>query len=135
MSTPYELYSEYRDLSVDLADGTVVSGLDVHEYRNASLSGDLGVSAGLDEAFAKLSAAVRKNGKRTKQGEYLITLPEAERNACPLFQKIERAKLGPDLQRPFVGKGSPDEIRQALRLAVHFELAEPYRYSLQAYCD
>src|SRR5204862_3054163 len=72
---------------------------------------------------------------KSKHGEYVITLPEADRTSCPLFPKIERVKLWPDLQRPYVGKGSPEEIRQALRVAVHFELVEPYAFSLQAYCD
>jgi len=135
MKTPYDLYREYRNLSVDLPDGTTVCGLDVHEYRNASLQGDLGVEAGLGQAFAELSASVRKHGKRSKHGEYLIILEESERDAGPLFPKIARTRLWPDLQRPFVGKGSPEEIRQALRLAVHFELVEPYQFTLQDYCD
>jgi hypothetical protein len=134
MKTPYDLYHEYRTLSVDLPDGTVVSGIDVHEYRNASLQGDLGVQAGLDDGFKPLSEAVRKHGKRSKHGEYVISLPEADRDACPLFPKIARVKLWPDLQRPFVGKGSPEEVRQVVRLAVHFELVEPYQHALQQYC-
>ena len=40
-----------------------------------------------------------------------------------------------DLLRVFVGKGSPDEIQLALRLAIYYGLVQPTLGALQTYCN
>jgi hypothetical protein len=132
--TPKQLYDTYRSLSVDLADGTTVFGLDIHKYRiNTSATGLTGTGPG-QEAYDKLKAKVVKAAKKTKTNGYLLD-ETVETNSCPLLRNIERIQLFPDLWRPFVGKGSPEEIRQALRLAVFFGLVGRTKGELQAYCD
>ena len=132
--TPYGLFQTYRSLAVDLPDGSVVYGLDIHKYRNNSNSGGIsGTGSGL-AAYDKIKANVVRIGKREKTGGYALDVTQ-ERDSCPLARKIERVQLFPDVWRVFVGKGSPEEIRQALRLAVFFELASPDKAALQSYCD
>src|SRR5438128_1179041 len=69
--TPYEYYNQYRNMTVSLTDGTKVFGVDVHEYKNAkgfwttagsSMSADFQVDHGMNDAWPKLWAAIKKNG-------------------------------------------------------------------------
>src|ERR1017187_4637434 len=134
--TPYELYQTYRNLSVDLHDGRTIYGLDIHKYRNNSNSGGISGTGAGHAAYEKLKAKVAKAGKKEKLGGYVLDETDEEgASACLMFRKIERVRVFPDLWRVFVGKGSPEEIRQALRLAVFFKLVASDKGALQSYCD
>jgi hypothetical protein len=72
MSSAYSFYSTYRNLDVPLANGLVVSGLDVHEYRNARTyfakrapggkpaRNDFDVFDGMDRGWYPLWARLKK---------------------------------------------------------------------------
>jgi hypothetical protein len=134
--TPHELYQTYRNLNVDLPDGRTIFGLDIHKYRINTPDGGpvIGTVDGLS-AYHDLLAKVAKSGvKRTSKLYSLDVTDDAATQSCSLFRKIEWIDTTA-LQRPFVGKGSPEEIRQALRLAVFFKLVGSTKSELQSYCD
>jgi hypothetical protein len=136
--TPLEYWSWYRHLDVELPGGDRVFGIDVHEYRNAGdyykgtseVSADHEVTAGLDVAWPALKRAIRRNGKSVGAGKYEVRL----RLPCDRGATTETVELRSLLQ-PYHGKGSPEEIRQALRLATAFELVEPTVGALNTYCS
>jgi len=134
--TPYELYQTYRSLSVPLTDGTTIFNLDIHEYRNHEMSGDFSTASGLKE-YEKLKTAVEKNCKKLGTGKYQFN--EAWKKTTGSWTttvfKANVITIWPDLIRPFLGKGTPEDIRFVLRLAIHFELLKPIKSQMQRYCD
>jgi hypothetical protein len=132
MLTPFGFYSVYRDLDVALANGLHVYGLDVHEYRNARTywakrapgaappaRNDWDIFDGMNGGWYPLwsliqKATIKKVGKRGLVVAAQVSDPVADPG--PVIQ-IEEIEDWYDLLRVFEGKGSPDAIRQALRLA------------------
>lgn len=136
--SPYDLFYEYRNLSVMLSDFKTVYGIDVHEYRNADLGGDFSVEDG-KEAYKKLQEQIGKSGQPAGYKRYLINYPVISRKEydktpyVPVWQ--EYAVTFPDLYEVYLGKGSLSQIKQALRLAVAFGLVKDNKTDLQKYCD
>lgn len=133
--TPKSLYDNYRNLDVTLIDGVTIYGIDIHEYRNNELDGGLGCGEG-NKAYETLKQKVVKHGIKYSSQLYELNYPIEN------YPKTENAVIPydyvikwPDLIRPYVGKGSPDEIRLALRLAVGFGLVKDTKAAIQDYCD
>jgi hypothetical protein len=136
--TPYELFSKYRNLDVRLSDYRMIYGLDIHEYRNASLGGDFSVAGG-EKAFKDLQKKIGEFGQPAGYKRYLINYPiiskkeYAKTPYVPAWQ--EYVVTYPDLYEVYMGKGSLVQIEQALRLAVAFGLVKDNKSDLQRYCD
>jgi hypothetical protein len=139
--TPHQYYNSYRHLFVDLIGGRKVYDVDIHEYRNArdqfqggnEISTDHDVTIGV-AAWTELSRLVRRHGRRVRQGVYWLWLPLAtDANPEPNPQYLEEVEL-PRLYAVYLGKGSPELINQALRLAAAFGLVQPDTASMSAYC-
>lgn len=134
--TPVGLHDEYRDLYVDLMDGQLIEGLDIHEYRNHELKGGFSTESGM-AAYELVKAKVVKHLKHVGTHLYRFTFEQTTK-FIGYTKTIYGAKIiitWPDLIRPFLGKGTPDDIRTAIQLAVHFELLEPSKNAIQRYCD
>jgi hypothetical protein len=137
--TPHDLYKTYRHLDVDLLDGQWIIGIDIHEYRNNRddyLQGEFSTAAGT-AAYNELVTQVQKHCECIGQGKYRFLYSESQvqkRRWVVTYSKVHVITTWPDLQRPYVGKGTPDDIRMALRLAVHYELLKPTRPDIQNYC-
>jgi hypothetical protein len=134
--TPGELYNDYRDLHVDLLEGRFLMGIDVHEYRNHSLDGEFSTAHGV-EAYSELVKKIQKHCKKIGQGKYRFVHAESTlKNGYVLtYAKVDVITTWPDLMRPYIGKGTPDDIRMVLRLAVHYDLLTPTISEVQKYCD
>lgn len=136
--TPYDLYYDYRNLYVMLDDFRAVYGIDIHEYRNASLGGDFSVSEG-EKAFKELQKKIGEYGQPAGYKKYLMSYPLISKKEfskmpyVPAWQ--EYVVTYPDLYEVYMGKGSVDQIKQALRLAVAFGLVKDNKTDLQRYCD
>src|SRR6266496_690721 len=140
--SPYELYRKYRNLSVGLHDGTTVS-VDIHKYRENGAENPQHDTVAGKMAFSKLKEKIVQYYEPARTGGFVLNKKPGNNHVleltddggknCPLFPKIERVQLSPDLLGVFLGKGSPDEICQALRLAVFFGLT--LKENVQGYCD
>jgi hypothetical protein len=139
--TPLQYYNEYRHLHVDLVGGRKVYDIDIHEYRNArdhvqgtsEIAADHDVTIGV-EAWEQLSRLIRRHGQRVRQGVYWLWLPLAtDDNPNPNPQWLEEVET-PRLYGVFLGKGSPELINQALRLAAAFGIVQPDTASMNAWC-
>jgi hypothetical protein len=158
--TPKSLHDIYRNLNVATVDGEVVQGIDVHEYRwnkSGETDATMNCIAGIAHFTSALKPKIRKNGKAAAGGEYDVKLTWAgtpipqpwsfstRRPACflefedmgkPQEQSVTERVNVPALTECFYGKGSPDAIREVLRLAAAFNLfGKPYKGSMNAYCD
>ena len=135
-TTPGGLYRTYRSLDIPLVDGTKIYGIDVHEYRNHDLGGDFSTAAGL-EAFEQLKSVVTKKCKSIGGKSYRFVYSDDDQ-VNGWKRTVYRADIittWPDMMRPFLGKGSPDEIRMVIRLAIHFGLLAKTASAVQEYCD
>jgi hypothetical protein len=110
--TPGDLYNEYRHLCVDLLDGRFLMGIDVHEYRHHELSGEFSTVHGV-EAYNELLRKLQKQCKKIGQGKYRFVHVESDvKNGYVLtYAKVDVITTWPDLMRPYIGKGTPDDIR------------------------
>lgn len=134
-NTPQDLYLEYRNLDVLLANGQKIYGIDVHEYRNYSKTGDIGCSSG-KEAYAQLEAKIKAHGTIIGNNTYEIKYPiEGYPNTNAPGIHGEHVTTMFPLWRVFIGKGSPTHIQQAVRLAVAFGLIEGTQAAIQDYCN
>jgi hypothetical protein len=156
MTTPDDLYWDYRALAVDLPDGTSVAGIDVHGYRNAAdyawktpdgkdgigggnkpgpgtISSQFDIDKGLDVAYAALRNKIRQYGTSLGTNMYRIDFPLP--GVAVGARQADIVTLWPDMGRPYFGKGDPDLVAEALRLAAAFGLVEPTRAAMQAYAD
>lgn len=140
--TPLAFYWEYRDLFVTTLDGITHFGIDVHEYRNAKdyyqgttdISADHDIEAGMDIAYAALSRKIRKHGTKISRGTYRLRFPiEGLTGAAGTVVHEEIVKTT-EIVQVYHGKGSPDQIRQALRLAAAFGLVASTAAAMNAYC-
>ncbi len=139
VGTPLSLYSAYRNINVRLLGHDLILAIDVHEYRNNELGGSFSTAAGKLEHI-KLKEKIRAYGNNLGGGLYEIYYPllkGADRKKNPQTEITDFLLI--DLNFPlynvFVGKGSPKEIADALKLVVAFGFAEPNFHSIQAYCD
>lgn len=134
--TPGGLYNEYRHLSVDLLEGRVLMGIDVHEYRNHELGGEFSTAHGV-EAYNALLQKVQKHCKKIGQGKYQFVHQESNvyNGYVVTYAKVHVITTWPDLMRPYIGKGTPDDIRMVLRLAVHYNLLTSTVAEIQKFCD
>lgn len=124
--SPKALYDAYRSLSVEMPDKQQVFFVDVREYRNYGLpESDYSCVAGVEEGYNRLHRAVVRHGRKAGAHRYQLTLGNGERLLVHTT----------DLLRVYIGKGSPDEIQMALRLAVEYKLVRPTLGALQSYCD
>jgi hypothetical protein len=139
VGTPYDLYSAYRNLNVRLLGHQFILSIDVHEYRNNKEKGDIGTKDGVAE-YTKLYEKISKYGYRKGNNLYEIYYPimtVAERNKNPQAPISDYMTIdaGWPFYNVFVGKGSPKEIADAIKIAVAFGHVEPTLLSIQAYCD
>lgn len=132
--TPGDLYKQYRNLYVELLDGRLIFHIDVHEYRNHDLKGDFSTAAGYKE-YTELKAKIEKDCKKVGTNKYQFNYEKASGPGLWAYPRALMITTWPDLTRPFVGKGTPDDIRTALRLAVHYEMLKPTASAIQEYCD
>ncbi len=135
-TTPGGLYRTYRNLDIPLVNGMRMSGIDVREYRNNVLGGDFSTASGV-AAFEELKAVVVRKCKKVGAFQYkFIHADEDQVNGW--HRTVYRADMittWPDMMRPYIGKGSPDDIRMAIRLAIHFGLLANTISAVQKYCD
>lgn len=139
--TPYDLYYEYRNLYVKLADFRNIYGIDIHEYRNAKpdyYKTDFSVLDG-EAAYHALVDQLIKYAQPAGYKRYLINYPLISRkdfNKTPYVPEWQEYVVTyPDLYEVFMGKGSIDQIKRTLRLAVALGLVKDNRDDLQRYCD
>lgn len=151
--TPYDYLRKYRELSVRLVSGGIVSGVDVHEYRNAQdvfdkrntdsdttndvdhISADHDAGLGWTKGWAALRGRIAKHGKKLGGGKYTLRFPlPSKTNPTPAVT-YEETVNAPELAQAFVGKGSQEIIAQALRLAEAFGLVLGNAAAMQTYCD
>jgi hypothetical protein len=137
--TPFDLYSAYRNINVRLLGHQFILSIDVHEYRNNEEKGSIGTKDGLAEYHA-LYKKIGKYGHRMGSNLYEIYYPvmtNAERKKTPQtpINDYMTINAGWPFYNVFVGKGSPREIADAIKVAVAFGHAEPTLHSIQAYCD
>ena len=149
--TPKALYDAYRNLTVVLPDQQLLYFVDIREYRNFGLpNSEFSCVAGVKHGYERLARAVVKNGKKVGPHRYKLFLLRRVAGPPPIDDSISGlSAVAPqglvagesiivnttDLLRVFVGKGSPDEIQLALRLAVYFGHVQPTLGALQAYCN
>ena len=137
--SPYDFMMEYRAMDVRLIDGTVLYGIDVHEYRNAkdyytntdSISDDHDVDAGMG-AFKKLKNAILKNGKKLGSKIYRCTFPLQSSGSGQGMSHTEDVALN-KLEGCYAGKGSPEMTQTALRLAQAYGFIQPTATSMNQY--
>ncbi|MFN7936390.1 MAG: hypothetical protein U0R19_23885 [Bryobacteraceae bacterium] len=143
--TPKALYDAYRTLTVELPDQQLLYFVDIREYRNYGLpKSEYSCLAGV-EAFNKLHRAIAKDGKKAGPHRYNLTLLRRVAGPPPVDESLAGWGGGvagekllvhtTDLMLPYIGKGAPDEIQLALRLAVYYGLVKPTLGDLQAYCN
>ena len=138
LGTPYALYSTYRNLKVCLLGQQIILAIDVHEYRNNEEDGDSSTAAGKAE-YEKLKKKIRIYGHRIGMGLYEIYYPimsvadRKKKSDTPISDYMTIDVNWP-LYNVFVGKGSPKEIADAIKIAVALDMPNPL-LSIQAYCD
>lgn len=151
--TPYEYLRRYRNLSVNLVGGGMVSTVDIHEYRNAqdvfdkrntdndptndvdNMAADFDATLGWTKGWAALRGEINKHGKKLGGGNYILKLPLAVKGQPAPVVTFEETVNTPELAQVFVGKGTPELIAQALRLAEAFGLVQGNAGAMQSYCD
>src|SRR5882724_8229550 len=98
MITPLDYYRMYRQMTVDLVEGTHIFNVDVHEYRNAkgfwspggsSLSADFHVDDGMTQGWPKLQAKIKQHGSH--QGGKRFSLYAGMTSPVPFAPEIEGA--------------------------------------------
>lgn len=137
--TPLDLYSTYRNIKVCLLGRQFVLAIDVHEYRNNELAGSYSTAAGVEEFF-KLKEKIKVYGNSLGHNLYEIYYPllkssDRKKNPQTAIDDFMLIDVGLPLYNPFVGKGSPKEIADVLKLAVAFGFVEPVIHAMQKYCD
>jgi hypothetical protein len=137
--TPHALYCAYRNLKVSLLGRQIILSIDIHEYRNNELKGDVGTADGLKE-YSELRKKILKYGYLKGSNLYEIYYPimaAADRKKKPdtPISDYMVFDAGWPLYNVFTGKGSPKQIADAIKVAVAFGHAEPTLHSIQAYCD
>lgn len=151
--TAYDYLLKYRNLSVKLVDGASLLGIDVHEYRNAqdvfdprntdndktndvdNMPADLDAGPGWNTAWAALRAKIAKHGKHVGTNKYRLQFPlPTKDNPTPAVTADEIVNTA-ELAQAFIGKGSPEIIALALRLALAFKLVDATVAAVQSYCD
>jgi hypothetical protein len=131
------LHDEYRDLYVTLTNGQTLFGIDVHEYRNHELGGDFSTAAGVEE-YDRLRKVIEKKCPRIAKGKYRFVEAQKTSDSNGWTKTVFEGQIlttWPDMMRPYIGKGTPDDIRWAIRLAVHFGLLSSSLSDIQRYCD
>lgn len=139
VGTPFALYSAYRNINVCLLGHQIILAIDIHEYRNNELGGDSSTAAGLTEYF-KLKDKIKAYGNRLGKDLYEIYYPlvktkDRQKNPQTAITDYMLIDVWFPLYNVFVGKGSPKEIADALKLAAAFGHVEPTLHSMQQYCD
>jgi hypothetical protein len=150
---PYEYLRQYRDLNVTLVSGRIVPGIDVHEYRNAqdvfdkrntdkdstndvdNMSADFDAGPGWTVAWSALRSKIAKHGKKIGPNQYTLQFPLATKdNPSPAKGPPETVNAS-ELAQAYIGKGTPEIIARALRLAEAFGLVAGNSSAMQKYCD
>ena len=139
VGTPLALYSTYRNIKVCLLGHQIILAIDVHEYRNNELGGSYSTAAGVAEFF-KLKEKIKVYGNSLGHNLYEIYYPllkakDRKKNPQTAIDDFMLIDIGLPLYNVFVGKGSPKEIADVLKLAVAFGFVEPGFRSMQTYCD
>ena len=137
--TPLDLYNAYRNLNVLPFDSYMQLGLDVHEYRNNSLGGDYSTAAGT-QVYNKLLEKVKAYGQKLSSTNYRIYYPlmkrsERKKNPDALVTDYIDVDAGFPLYNVFCGKGSPEYMKVAIKLAIAFGLVEGTVSAIQSFCD
>ena len=138
--SPYDFMLQYRMMKVPLIDGTAIYNVDVHEYRNAadyflgsdSISSDHDVDQGM-AAYNKLKNLIIKKSEKLGSMKYRCSF-ELGSNGQPKTPFVEEVDLK-QLMLCYVGKGSPEDCKQALRLAQAFGFIEPNVASMGRYVE
>lgn len=143
--SPSDYLNRYRNLQVTLFDGITIYNVDVHEYRNATSYYQGGTAEGDHHIFTGMAAKdqlmsrIRSRGTRVSAGHYQIRYSQAgqilPRNDTTTEVYGDLIVSSVSLLQPYQGKGSPEEIELALKLAVGCGLINPTRDALQQYCD
>jgi hypothetical protein len=138
----YEYMLQYRMMKVPLIDGTAIYDVDVHEYRNAadyfsktgsdSISSDHDVDQGM-AAYQKLKNAIIKNSQKLGSLKYRCSF-EVGSNGQAKTTFVEEVDLA-QLMACYIGKGSPQEVQQALRLAQAFGFIKRDVASMKTYVE
>ena len=137
---PYEYMRMYRDLTVTLVNGRVIGCIDVHEYRNAqdvfdkrntdkdttndvdNMSADFDAGPGWTVAWSALRAKINKHGKKIASNQYTLQFPLTSKDNPSPVQGLPATVNAAELAQAFIGKGTPEIIARALRLAEAFGL-------------
>ncbi len=132
-----DLHDGYRDLFVTLTNGQTLFGIDVHEYRNHEEGGEFSTAAGVIE-YDKVRKMIEKKCQRIAKGKYRFIEAQTTPEGSGWTKTIYYGQIittWPDLMRPYIGKGTPNDIRWAIRLAIHYDLLNASVSSIQKYCD
>ena len=152
--TAKDFHDQYRTLNVPLVDGQVIFKVDVHKYRNNSLTSDSFSTAHGLSAASKLMYNIQTRGKRLGATRWQVSFRSVAppRPATPLEHLLSdlgfpgvlpKATLVNDTEtvdttevhEVFVGKGLVSTVQQVLRLAAGFGIIAPTRAAMQSYCD
>lgn len=150
---PYEYLLKYRQLTVDLVNGQRLYGIDVHEYRNAqdvfdkrntdndpdnnvdNMQADYDAGPGWHTAWSALRGRIAKHGRQIGTNRFQLRLPLAAQDKPAPPNQVDEIVNTAELAQAFIGKGTPEIIAQALRLAEALGLVQPIVLAMQKYCD
>lgn len=136
---PLNLYSAYRSINVLPFGSFMQLGLDVHEYRNNELGGGYSTAAGT-KVYFKLKELITQYGEKVSPTTYWIYYPlmkwsDRKKNMGTPIEDYMIVDSGFPLYNVFCGKGSPEDIAAAVKLAVAFGLVEGNVAAMQKFCD
>jgi hypothetical protein len=94
------------------------------------IGADHDVSAGLDDGWPPLAARLKRKSKSRGDRSRVVTV--ARKGSTPFTEDVEDLI---ELYGCYQGKGTPEAVAQALRLANVCGLVEGTRDALQHYCD
>lgn len=139
IGTPHALYNAYRSLKIQPFGGHMLLGIDIHEYRNNELGGDFSTAEGT-KVYFKLKDLVAKYGEKISSTKYWIYYPlmkTSDRKKSPgtAISDYMEVETGYPLYNVFCGKGSPENISKAIKLAIAFGLVEDNVAAIQKFCD
>lgn len=129
--TPLDYARRYWKLQVPMGTGpdATVQTVKIHQYRLVNMTG--GASPSLtakDRLLGEAKKALLKD--KTVEVQVVLSRDPGQRQSFIFTQWSDLAVI---LLRPFIGKGSPEEVQVALQLAVRYGLTS--EANLQQYAD
>ncbi len=129
--SPLDYANRYWSLQVVTGEGTnpPVRTVRIHRYRLVNMTG--GADPSLPAKDSLVSAAKKQFLK--DGGVTVLVIPSYNLSLRQTVQFLDWGPFGASLLRPFIGKGSPEEVQVVLQLAIRYGLAT--EANLQKYAD